>query len=291
MSRRISSDLYDHPDEFCAPPAADCKTVKSCHIRFLPMNIRPIRVTIAGEVNLAMKALVLAFVAASTSLGQQHASSPNPILDQERSIAAQMETHLHIKGFDLKAKSPQIRVETKPNLSSYHNAGRVIREARWQDLPHPLQTRFNLWASYTEDEPSGEQFFNFLFYRYFFVREMGHWLEFSVLDNKRAQTYGNAHRWQSELEANRISVAWWREQDPAYLAKVMKEFRAVRQQLPRPVPPGQDIESYFVHHYDELSKSPETYTWFQIELALSAADERPAMSFQQIIDRLPGKDD
>lgn len=238
-----------------------------------------------------MKALVLALIAASSALGQQHVSSPDPILDQERSIAAQVESRVHLKGLELRQKRPQIRIETKPNLSSYHLSDRVIREARWEELPRSLQVRFNLWASYTADEPSGQQFFTQVFYRYFFVREMGRWLEFAELTDKKAEKELNAKRWQSELAANRISVTWWREQDPDYLAKQMKNFRAVQQKLRNPVPPGQDMRSYFEHNSDELGKNPEAYTWFQLEFALLAEDERPIVTLQQAIDRLAQPDE
>jgi hypothetical protein len=64
-----------------------------------------------------------------------------------------------------------------------------------------------------------------MFYRFFFVHELGHWMQDQVLDQRhdsmaeRAQKNSDAARWQYETVANRISVAWWREQDPAYLAK------------------------------------------------------------------------
>jgi hypothetical protein len=236
------------------------------------------------------KALILALITAFSGLGQQHPSSPDPILDQERSIAAQVESHVHLKGLDVRAKRPEIRVETKPGLSSYHSSDRVIRVPRWEELPRPLQVRFNLWASYTADEPSGQQFFSEVFYRYFFVREMGRWLESAVLTDRKAEKDRNAHRWQSELTANRISVAWWREQEPDYLARLLKNFAAVQQKLHNPVPPGQDMRSYFEHNAGELSKNPDAYTWFQLEFALLAEGERPIMSFQQAIDRLAQPD-
>src|SRR5271156_5246648 len=86
---------------------------------------------------------------------------------------------------------------------------------------------------------------NSLFYRFFFVHELGHWMQDEVLRQRKdplarqADRNSETARWQYETVANRISVAWWREHDPQYLAKLVNDFRAIQEKLPNPVPSGE----------------------------------------------------
>lgn len=38
--------------------------------------------------------------------------------------------------------------------------------------------------------------------------------------------------WEREVAANRIGVAWYREHDPQYLAKLVKDLRSIQTHLP-----------------------------------------------------------
>jgi hypothetical protein len=108
----------------------------------------------------------------------------DPVLDQERAIAARVEARSLIKNFELQTKAPEIRIDAGPTLSSYDNgAGNVVQEY-WEKLPSPEQATFSQWATYTGNEPSGRQLFQDMFYRFFFVHELGHWMQAEVLDQR-----------------------------------------------------------------------------------------------------------
>lgn len=198
----------------------------------------------------------------SNEIAQASAAQRDPVLDQEKAIAVKVEARSHIDRFDLQNTTPEIRIDAGPTLSFYDNGtGNVVHEEYWEKAPLPEQTTFNQWATYTGDESSGRQLFQDMFYRFFFVHELGHWM--------------------------RISVAWWREHDQAYLAKLVNDFRKIQRKLPTPVPKGEDTRAFFTSEYDKLSEDPNAYGWFQLQMVISAYDEQPAMSFQQAIDKLP----
>ena len=238
---------------------------------------------------------MLVFVAFSGSgAAQTQSASTDPVLTQEKAIAAQVEGRAGIRGFELKTKAPEIRIDAGVVLSSYDNGtGNVVHEEYWEKLPPPEQTTFNEWATYTGDEPNGRQLFQDMFYRFFFVHELGHWMQDQVLNQRHdvkaetAKRNANSARWQYETEANRISIAWWREHDPAYLAKLVNDFRRIQRKLPNPIPPGEDPRAFFTREYDKSTEDPNAYGWFQLQMVISVYDEKPSISFQQAIDRLP----
>ncbi len=240
-------------------------------------------------------ALILALASgdgiAQTSLGER-----DPVLDQEKAIAAQVQERARIRNFDLQSKIPEVRIDAGPNLSFYGmGKGNVVHEEHWEKVPPPEQASFVQWATYTADEPTGAALFEDMFYRFFFVHELGHWMQDEVLRQRRdlmakqADKNSATARWQYETVANRISVAWWREHDPQYLAKLVNDFRAIEDKLPSPVPQGESPKLFFTREYKRIADDPNAYGWFQLQMVILAYDEKPALSFQQAIDKLPAE--
>ena len=217
--------------------------------------------------------------------------APKDPLGQETAIAQQFERKVHISALPFRPQPPQILIETHPALSFFD--GKTIREARFQELPPEVQAIFNTWAADTGDQPSGERLFADMFYKFFFVHELGHWVTGQVIENR--QDAGKAaalenmrqNHWQTELMCNRISVAWWREHDPKYLAKLMADFSAIEKRLPNPVPKGESRQEYFAANYQRLGDDPQVYGWFLLQSAIDAYNETPR-SFQQVLESLPG---
>ena len=89
--------------------------------------------------------------------------------------------------------------------------------------------------------------------------------------------------YQFELEANRISAAYWREKDPDYLSLLVGRFRRIRGRLPDPVPPGENAQQYFNRNYPGLGSNPDVYGWYQLGMVISVFDERPVPSFIQTL--------
>jgi hypothetical protein len=243
-----------------------------------------------------VRTMPLIILLSSNAIAQLPLAHRDPVLDQERAIAVRVEAHSHIDHFELQTKAPEIRIDAGVTLSSYDNgSGNVVHEEYWEKVPPPIQATFNQWAAYTGDESSGRQLFQDMFYRFFFVHELGHWMQDQVLGQRRdamaerAKKNSATARWQYETVANRISVAWWREHDQAYLKKLVIDFRRIQLKLPTPVPPGEDARAFFTREYDKLTEDPNAYGWFQLQMVISAYDEQPAKSFQQAIGKLPSE--
>jgi hypothetical protein len=106
---------------------------------------------------------------------------------------------------------------------------------------------------------------------------------------KQAEKNSATARWQYESVANRISVAWWRERDSGYLDRLVNDFRQIQRKLPNPIPQGEDARAFFTREYEKLAQDPNAYGWFQLQMVILVYEEKPALSFQQAIDKLPSE--
>lgn len=245
-----------------------------------------------------MRILLLLVLSMAATGGQAQSPPPrqDPVLDEEQALAAKVEARTRIDDFDLETKAPKVRIDAGPGLSFYDmGTGNVVHEERWEKVPAPIQATFNQWAEYAGDQRSGQELFRELFHRFFLVHELGHWMEDQVLEQRRdkmatsARQNAGTARWEYESVANRISVAWWREHDPGYLARLIKDLRTIRAKLPNPVPAGEQARHYFTRQYSKLAEDPNAYGWFQLHMVIVAYEERPRSTFQQAIDKLPAE--
>jgi hypothetical protein len=208
-----------------------------------------------------------------------------------RALASQVEAQVHVPGYPA-FTPPKVMLDAGMGVSYFSYGDQTVHEAQFADLPAPMQGIWNQWAGYTTDQPTGKTLFDDMFHRFFFVHELGHWMagqviaglpdsEMSIIGKNEA-----GHKWEREVAANRIAVAWYREHDPQYLAKLVKDFRRIQSHLPDPVPAGIDKKTYFTDNYQKLGTDPLAYGWYQLQMVLIVYDE-PARSFQQVLDALP----
>jgi hypothetical protein len=204
-------------------------------------------------------------------------------------IAADFESRVHVRRIpDAEFQPPPaVRLYTTPPFSFYEK--RTVTEGRFSELPPPVQENIKQWASFTSNQSSGESLFRDMFYRFFFVHELGHWVQARVVA-VRGRTEGkisdaDEDTYQNEIQSNRIAVAWWREHDPTYLARLVADFRQIESHMPNPVPQGKDKVQYFVENYDKLTNDPNAYGWYQLDLVITAYDQ-PQESFQRVLDGL-----
>ena len=114
--------------------------------------------------------------------GGRPSAAQDALLRQETAIARQFESRVHIATLPFRPQPPRIQIETHPSLSYFD--GKTIREARFKELPPEVQAIFNAWAADTSDQPSGEQLFAAMFYEFFLVHELGHWVTGQVIMNR-----------------------------------------------------------------------------------------------------------
>jgi hypothetical protein len=213
----------------------------------------------------------------------------NPDLIAMRQLEAQVISQVRIPGYAPFPLYPvALDAGTAVSFSNQHGA----HEAVFSTLPPPMQQLWTQWATYTKDEPSGEALFKDMFYRFFFVHELGHLMARRVAEGlpdderKKVQANATANLLEGEMAANRISVAWFRENDPAYLARLVADFRIIQARLPNPVPQGADTKRYFSENYRKLGADPVAYGWYQLYMVVTVYDEAPK-TFQETMNALP----
>ena len=218
-----------------------------------------------------------------------HPEDSNADLIAMRRLRTDVISEVRIPGY---APFPFYPVSFDAATAISFSDGHGAHEADFRTLPPPMQQVWNQWASYTKDEPSGEALFKDMFYRFFFVHELGHLISGRVVDglpaaeSKQVAANMRANAIEKELMPNRIAVAWFREHDPRYLARLVSDFRVIEAHLPNPVPQGSDPKRYFTQNYLKLSADPVAYGWYQLYMVITVYDE-PPKSFQQILDTLP----
>jgi len=206
---------------------------------------------------------------------QQSARSQlDPLVDQLTVIAQDFERRARLAGFAVTSASPVIVVDTPPQISMLTGSN-TIHTSRWEELPPVVQEICKRWATYTGDA-TGQQLFDDMFHRYFFVHELAHWLQLQAKDYTK-------DGYQFELEANRVTVAYWREKDSAYLSTLLARFQRIRERLPSPVPDGQDAEQYFNVNRRGLGSNPDVYGWYQTRMVVQAGTERPFPTFSETL--------
>ena len=219
------------------------------------------------------------------------ASKPenDPTLVAMQKLASGVISEVHVPGYP---PFPVFGVSLDAGTAISYWDTRGAHEARCRDLPEPMEGIWKRWAAYTTDEASGELLFNDMYHRYFLVHELGHLIAFHVIEGlpsaerKSIETKLYANRWESEMIANRIAVAWFREHDPQYLAKLVNDFRRIQAHLPSPVPAGTDAKTYYARRYVRLGRDPMANGWYQLHMVSMVYDE-PVQSFQQVMDELP----
>jgi len=205
---------------------------------------------------------------------QQPASSQHdPILDQMTIIAQEFEGRTRLAGAAITSASPEVFVDTPPELSTYEGPTRSIplggRTCR------RMRSLCSSASQPTRAIPTGKQFFEDMFHHFFFVHELAHWLQRQAKDPRDG--------YQFELDAKRVTVAYWRERDSAYLSTLLGQSQRLNERLPNPVPPGQDPQEYFDANKGKLGFNPDVYGWFQTRVVLQAGTERPILTFSEAL--------
>ena len=213
----------------------------------------------------------------------------NPDVIAMRRLAADVMSQVRVPGY---APFPLYPVTFDAGTGVSFSNRKGAHEADFTTLPLPMQQLWSNWASDTHDEPSGEALFKDMFYRFFLVHELGHLIAGRVMqglpeaEQKQVVANESANAPEKELVANRIAVAWFREHDPQYLARLVADFRLIQAKLPEPVPQGANPNRYLTQNYLKLAADPLAYGWYQLHMVVSVYDE-PAKSFEQVLDTLP----
>ncbi|WP_374275224.1 hypothetical protein [Brevundimonas sp.] len=201
------------------------------------------------------------------------AQSTDPLQRSVEAIAESFERSYRDCGLT-PAFSPGVEIRTHPSLISYSTAGRKVVISRYDDLPSGLKTQLAAWAG-PLDLPDGPTVFEAIFQRLGTAHEMGHWQQ------HLSRRFFTLDRWESEVEANRIAIAFWSERPQAApdLAATVEGWLGVMGALPDPVPEGEDPRVFLQANYREIVVDPAKYGWFQGEFLREAWARRDEADF------------
>jgi len=153
----------------------------------------------------------------------------------------------------------------------YDDRTHTIHYPVWNDLAADQRAQMIEAAGRSGLDP--ETFFTDTFQSLLVAHELGHWLE--TIDDRQID------HWSSELQANRIAVAYWRlvTNDDALVEARVKPLWQGQNGIDH-VPPGRAIAEWF----NEAPFDPATYGWFQGRMMQEAWRRRDEADFCALVD-------
>ena len=173
------------------------------------------------------------------------------------------------------AFQPGIVVETHPGVVAYFEKDRSAHLSRWADMPPPIREMMEAWAANGPLGLNGEAHFAEIFNSLLLPHELGHYLQ------SMSGRWDGMDRWESEVEANRIAIAFW-SLDPVEAKRLpnrIENFTAFLEKLPSPVPKGMAPRDYFNANYEKLGNDAKAYGWYQGAFMRTAWNERAETNF------------
>lgn len=195
-------------------------------------------------------------------------------------IVADFSARAHAAGLPATVVTPVVVFRTTPALSVFTPQGILI--AQWSELPPPAQAQFDAWAAVAGSSWTGARLFEEMFHWFLVPHEMTHWVQ------TRGGTQRLTDRYATEVEANRVAVAYWRRSDAgrARLDALAAGLTSLHAKMPSPVPTGADPAQYFQTNYGTLAVDPNAYGWYQLRMVIDAYRAADAPPFDTALHAL-----
>jgi hypothetical protein len=181
-------------------------------------------------------------------------------------------------GYHPRLNPPEIVMDNPQSFGNYEDGTNTLHTSNWQTLAEGDKELFIRAGK--RYGMTGENYFESSAHRWIFVHELGHWW--------RASQKQVTDSYSSEMAANRIDIAYWRETDTAYSAFSRLRFENYVKLMPNPVPQGQDKKQYLNDNYGQLPV--QAYIWYQATMILDGYNEMPIASFKESIARSGNKE-
>ena len=179
-------------------------------------------------------------------------------------------------GFTCPLPAPQILVEDVPSFGQYDEDKNVLRTSDWTVLQPEERTGFFRLAGPNATDADAHALFDLAAHRWILIHELGHWWQ------NCNKAVNDKNPWKMEFDADRVSLAYWREVDPTVVTRISPIFHQVVTMYPDPTPPGQEMIPYFNANYEKLGPTP-AYRWYQSKMNVAADDQRPMLTFPPIL--------
>jgi hypothetical protein len=180
----------------------------------------------------------------------------------------------HDEGYSV-CPAPAIALGAPTSFGGFDPDSNTVQVATWDRLAPEQRQRFESLAEHTGGHTSAQAMFEDGTHGWVFVHELGHWWQ-ACRQQTRPRSYG------AEDGANRIALAFWREQDPRFAARMLGTFGYLRGAIPSPVPPGMPKAQYLDDHFLAIAQS-RGYSWYQADMILELATEAPAPSLHKAL--------
>jgi hypothetical protein len=176
---------------------------------------------------------------------------------------------------------PTIRISSTSGATLYDHDSRAVVLTPYEILPPARRAVMDRFASIGTLGLSGREQYSEVFNNLLVAHELGHWLQ----EISRRPL----NRWQAEYEANRIMVAFWRE-NPGKAQAASTEDRlanfvvqAATSASPMPDDAHSSIEEYFNTHVADIESNPVSYAGFQKLMVRQAIAEHPVPTFCDLV--------
>ncbi len=231
-------------------------------------------VLLAVLVAVAMDARVLA--AAQSPGAQSGVGERATTLARVTALRDRFVAQLKMDGFTCPIAPPKILVEDVPSMGQYDDETNTLRTADWTLLNPGEKAFMRQLAGPDASEAEMRVVFEKAAHQWIFMHELGHWWQAC-----RGFTLTHSH-YAVESGANRMALAYWRENDPSVVTLMMRLFHQVLDHTPSPVPAGESVETFFDKNYETLGPSP-SYPWFQSQMNVTLEGEMPVPSLKKVL--------
>ena len=123
--------------------------------------------------------------------------------------------------------------------------------------------------------------FGLFFNGFYIIHELGHGTD-AYLTKKANRKYLDFY--EGEYLANQVAIAYW--QEAGYEKELQKCYQYAlkfTKQLPNPVPKGEDPLKFFNTNYDELSKDPFKYGYYQFKQFVEIYENRKTLHLDDLL--------
>lgn len=181
---------------------------------------------------------------------------------------------------------PAVAVDPTRSIDVHYSFDdRTVHLTDWANLDAESRAAITAWSAKGTFGLPPEGMYREMFNSFIVPHELGHYLQ------DIAGRWKGMSRWNAELEANRIGIAFWalqRGPEGNVEARVENITRFL-DGVPSPVPAGDTPEAFLNRHYEAFSRGEPgplnamNYSWFQALMFKTALRERRQHPFCKLV--------
>jgi hypothetical protein len=214
----------------------------------------------------------------ATDAAGQFSKSDRSVMRQLERLEARFVERIRYEGYSPEISPPKVVLGDPPSFGTYEPGPNTIYIAAWPRLTAEEQHYFADIAKGIGHGATARGVFENGTHRWVFIHELGHWWQACrhVPVGEKDTSYA------LEKGADRIAMAFWRAENPRFMAGMIEGFKSVQASIPNPVPAGQNKAEYFDKNFQQFVDAG-TYPWYQSDMIVDLAAENPLPSLQRAL--------